>query len=113
MLTLLTKLIYTAGPRGIQSQIAEGVQTERGLSPDTAGMRTASTSLHSTFLPLIHVPHEHSVTQSVVKEQQRRVSTLEAELKTKDSAHGGLQAKLEDLQVTDPCVSDVICVSPC
>lgn len=41
--------------------------------------------------------------QSVVKEQQKRVSALEAELKAKDSEYGGLQAKLVELQVTSPC----------
>jgi len=40
--------------------------------------------------------------QSVVKEQQRRVSALETELKAKDSAHGTLQTKLEELQVLQP-----------
>lgn len=38
--------------------------------------------------------------QSVVKEQQRRVSALETELKNKDSAHGSLQTKLDELQAT-------------
>lgn len=51
-----------------------------------------------------YTPCAHVVVQSVVKEQQRRVSTLEAELKAKDTAHGGLQAKLEDLQVTHACI---------
>lgn len=54
-------------------------------------------------MAVIHVSQAQPVTQSVVKEQQRRVSTLEAELKAKDTAHSGLQAKLEDLQVTSAC----------
>lgn len=98
-----------AGPRSIQSQVAKGVQTERGLSSDTAGMTTAFTSLSSTSLPLVQILHSNFVTQSVVKEQQRRVSSLESELKAKDTAHGGLQAKLEDLQVTDQC--NALCIT--
>ena len=47
---------------------------------------------------MTHVPRTASL-QNVVKEQQRRVSTVEAELKAKDTAHGGLQAKLEEMQV--------------
>ena len=48
--------------------------------------------------------------QSVVKEQQRRVSALEAELKSKDTEYGGLQAKLVELQVTSPSlVKGVLC----
>ncbi len=45
----------------------------------------------------------HAVTQlvqSVVKEQQRRVSALETEVKAKDNAHGTLQTKLEELQAS-------------
>lgn len=45
--------------------------------------------------------------QSVVKEQQRRVSALETELKAKDSAHGSLQTKLEELQVSYPSFAHV------
>lgn len=54
-------------------------------------------SLHSTSLHMN--PLVLCLLQSVVKEQQRRVSALETELKAKDSTHGTLQTKIEELQV--------------
>lgn len=35
----------------------------------------------------------------MISQQQKRVSSLETELKTKDSEHGTLRTKLEQLQV--------------
>lgn len=37
--------------------------------------------------------------QNVITQQQKRVSALETELKAKDSEHGTLRTKLEQLQV--------------
>lgn len=42
--------------------------------------------------------------QNVLKEQQRRVSALEAELKAKDTKYDGLQAKIVEVQVKYPCL---------
>lgn len=41
----------------------------------------------------------HLLLQNVISQQQKRVSALELDLHTKNSEHGTLRTKLEQLQV--------------